>query len=183
MKSIYVMCVLCVSSLMYLWATTEKEPTDYPVVKNANNRISAPQSIEKGCAVGCAAIPDETPNFTQQDFIKHLKKFATQPLDKASIDLETLLFYGKYTKQWLPQTSMLDAEHALFLQRELQKTHVKIELRVTDERGQVRIELPPTLVEIGTKYHQHVSQTHDMQPLEMSGTIKRVGVHHLWSRF
>ncbi|BBM82007.1 hypothetical protein [Candidatus Uabimicrobium amorphum] len=189
MRSSLIMCAICICSLVYLWATNENENKslniDKPRVdkKASDDCGCAPQISTSGCVTGCGAIPDTTPAITKDEFMKHLQAFANSPIDEQSLDLETLLFYGKETRKWLPEQSILDEDHLRFLQRELQKTHAEIQLRVIDDEGNVRIELEPRIVEIGQKYHEHIHTTHDMQELEISGTIKRVGVHHLWSRF
>ena len=189
MRSSLIMCVLCIFSAVYLWATNENENKNIKVNKPlVDNKTSddcgcIPQKTTSGCVSGCGAIPDTTPAITKDEFMKHLQAFARTPITEPGLDLETLLFYGKETRKWLPETSVLDDEHLQFLQHELQKTHAEIQLRVTDDKGIVRIELKPRVVEIGQKYHEHIHLTRDMQQLEISGTIKRVGVHHLWSRF
>ncbi|WP_372369871.1 hypothetical protein [Candidatus Uabimicrobium sp. HlEnr_7] len=186
MKSLWAMCTLCMVSVAYLWAINDDTFTEekQQIVPTTQDDCGcSPQPQIETCVTGCAAIPDTTPALTKKDFLRNLHLFANEPLSSKSLALETLLFYGEVTQNWLPETSVLDKEHLQFLQRELQKTHVEIQLRVVDEKGIVRIELEPTVVKIGDKYHQHVHKTQEIQSLEISGTIKRVGLYHLWSRF
>lgn len=181
MKSLWIMCAICVISTTYLCAFYE-EPQNKnkpPLIDDCG--CSEPVNIEEKCATGCAAIPDT--KFSKENFLQTIRTYAKDPLTKQSAALETLLFYGKETQKWLAETSFLDKEHMDILQRELQKKHVAISLRIVDENNDLRLELEPTIVKVGEKYHQHIHKTKDMQEVEISGTIKRVGVDHLWSRF
>ena len=71
----------------------------------------------------------------------------------------------------------------MWLRRELARDHAVIAMRVIDEHGVVRARLHETRVKVGKKRHIHFSEYTRMQPFETSGTVVRVGLGHIWSRF
>jgi hypothetical protein len=138
------------------------------------------------CASGCAASRHPTDELTRSDFRRLLEEFAGQPMDETSLAFETLLYYGRQTSKLLaaqgsPGSPPLDPLRAAVLRRELQSTHATIEVRVVDEQGEVRSWLPPTHVPLDRR-HVFPMETKRLQPLVTSGTVKRVGLHHLWTR-
>jgi len=50
-----------------------------------------------------------------------------------------------------------------------------------DEAGEVRSWLPATRVPLDRR-HEFDMEVHDVQRLITSGTVKRVGLDHLWTR-
>jgi len=116
-------------------------------------------------------------------FRQLLAQFAREPIDETSRAFETLLYYGPQAKKLLDSegTAPLDPVRASVLRGELSRTHARIAIRVLDEHGAVRTSLPPTRVPLDRR-HVFVMETNNVQPLETSGTVKRVGLHHLWNR-
>jgi len=47
----------------------------------------------------------------------------------------------------------------------------------------VRVNLARQKVQIDERNHYAVTDVHNVIPPEVSGTIKRVGLHHIWARF
>jgi hypothetical protein len=106
--------------------------------------------------------------------------------------LEKLLYYGRQTLLYLDQLGPgpLDKEHEDFLRRELyfdrktriDRLHVLVELRVVDEFGVLRVWNKPALVPLDIRFGFDY-QNNDYQRIEEStGTVKRVGLYHLWQR-
>ena len=67
------------------------------------------------------------------------------------------------------------------LDDELKKTHVLVSLRVLDESGAIRSKLTNVRVPLDRR-HVFAMQNEGLQPLVTSGTVKRVGLDHLWTR-
>jgi hypothetical protein len=106
--------------------------------------------------------------------------------------LEKLLYFGRQTLLYLDQLGPgpLDKEHEDFLRSELyfdpkdriDRLHVLVELRVIDEFGVVRLWNKPALVPLDVRFG-FAYQNKDYQRIEEStGTVKRVGLYHLWQR-
>ncbi|MEK6247188.1 MAG: hypothetical protein N2C12_03355 [Planctomycetales bacterium] len=135
------------------------------------------------CASGCAASNHPTEQLTSEHFNYLLAQFATQPVDETSPAFEELLFYGRQTQSLIEQEGLggLDRLRSSVLIAELQRTHAAVSIRLIDEHGIVRSHLNPTRVPLDRR-HVFTMETHDLQPLVTSGTVKRVGLHHLWTR-
>ena len=94
-----------------------------------------------------------------------------------------LLFYGPQTVGMLEHADgLLDGERQAFLTRELSRDLVRVEFRIVDESDVVRVVLPPTTVPFDKRFVFEPLLTADFQPPEASGTVKRVGLHHVWQR-
>lgn len=138
---------------------------------------------EEVCASGCAASRHPTETLTEEHFEFLMKEFSKQPKSQNSEALEQLLYFGPQTKKMIEQFGFqpLDSSRATFLWSELQTTHAKISIRVIDQTGKIRTWLEPTLVPFDRR-HVFKMETNDLQPLVTSGTVKRVGLNHMWVR-
>ena len=136
------------------------------------------------CAAGCAADPAPIPLLGLKTFNDLLDAFADDPMTGESDALETLLFHGERALELLRRggAGPLDDERAAFLQRELTRTHALVEVRLVDEAGRERARFQPHRVLLGERVHTGFDETFDLQPLDYSGTVRRVGLHHLWTR-
>jgi hypothetical protein len=138
---------------------------------------------EEVCASGCAASRHPTTELTEEHFHELLASYATQPMSQDSPALEELLYFGPQTKTFIEQHGFnpLDSDRATLLWDELKVTHAKISIRVIDEAGEIRTWLEPTLVPFDRR-HVFKMETSNLQPLVTSGTVKRVGLDHIWVR-
>jgi len=138
---------------------------------------------EQVCSSGCAVSRHPTEQLTRSHFQRLLTSYESQPVTASGPALDELLFYGPQTAQLLRQhgTGDLSAARADFLNRQLAFTHARIAIRVIDESGQRRSWQPPTVVPLDRR-HVFEMQTDKLQPLVTSGTVKRVGLDHLWTR-
>jgi hypothetical protein len=143
---------------------------------------------KKICASGCAQDQHPTPPLPKAEFEKLMAQFAKEPMSEDSKALQSLLFYGRQSLRYLDQLgdqqldTLLDAERAAFLRKQLECTHVYVELRMVDEHGVVRLWNKPARVPLDIRYGFDY-QTTDYQEIEEStGTVKRVGLNHLWQR-
>ncbi len=139
---------------------------------------------EQVCASGCGLSRHPTPFLERSHFEKLVKDFAHQPMSEESPALEELLYFGPQTQRELlaSDATPLDSQRLAFLKKELTRDTVQIEFRIIDEEGIARVQLPPTTVKLDSRYAFEPLNTVDFQPPEASGTVKRVGLNHLWQR-
>jgi hypothetical protein len=135
------------------------------------------------CASGCAASNHATPDLKHTEFRRLLAKYEQGPLDETNEALEALLFYGRQSTALLQRSSppIPNGQHDQFLRRELEKMHAFLSFRIVDEQGIVRVEMKRTRVPLDRR-HVFDMKTQNLPPLVTSGTVKRVGLYHLWTR-
>lgn len=136
------------------------------------------------CASGCALSRHPTPELPKQKFLDLVQAYSTEPMSEDSPALEELLFFGAQAKYYLRNSEeiALDAQRLAFLKKELSRDKVVAEFRILDDSGVVRVGLPPTEVGLDRRYVFEPLNTQDFQPPEASGTVKRVGLNHVWQR-
>ncbi|MCA9264359.1 MAG: hypothetical protein KDA60_10945 [Planctomycetales bacterium] len=135
------------------------------------------------CASGCAVSRHPTPRLQRLEFDLLLQRYARQPMDDSSLALETLLFYGPQTQAMIVQAGLrgLDEERREFLLQELRREHAEVSIRVVDEQGVLRGWVDRVRVPLDRR-HVFAMQTRDLPAFVTSGTVKRVGLDHLWTR-
>jgi hypothetical protein len=138
---------------------------------------------EQLCASGCAASRHPTETLTRGRFNSLLLEYADEPLGDAGPAQDTLLYFGRQAAQLFATEGpgRLDPVRASVLRHELARDHVAIEIRVVDALDRVRASLPPTNVPLDRR-HEFELDTHQLQPMIASGTVKRVGRDFLWTR-
>lgn len=138
---------------------------------------------ENLCASGCAASRHPTAPLTKDAFRQLLVAYQQSAPTANNVPLEKILFYGRQSRQhWnIQQTTSIDPLWRMVLDEELEKTHVFILLRILDESGDIRSTLTNVRVPLDRR-HVFTMQTNNLQPLVTSGTVKRVGLDHLWTR-
>ncbi len=138
---------------------------------------------EQMCASGCAVSRHPTSTLTKSRFERLLTSFAEGSMDDTNQSLEELVYFGPQTRKLIESAGVgeLDSERARFLWDALSFTHARISIRVVDEQGEVRTWIDPTRVPFDRR-HVFQMQTNNIQPLVTSGTVKRVGLNHLWTR-
>jgi hypothetical protein len=138
---------------------------------------------ESLCASGCAASRHPTAPLTADVFRQLLVAYQQAAPTADNVPLEKILFYGRQSRQhWLiQQVTSIDPLWRMVLDEELEKTHVFISLRILDESGDVRSALTNIRVPLDRR-HVFTMHASGLQPLVTSGTVKRVGLDHLWTR-
>ena len=123
------------------------------------------------------------PPYGRGDFARARYQYAQEAPEAESEALETLLFYGAATSEFLDDMGPgpLSPAHQAFLQRELARAAL-VQIRMVDDAGRVRVAYGPQRVPFGIKQHLQPVD-HDLQPLEFNGTVMRTGVNYLWSRY
>lgn len=181
------------------------EPLEIPVRRDYGNTVSTPLNSqnwlagfdqhqhgqeatfhahgEEVCASGCAASHHPTEELSAEHYHRLIKRFSSQPLNQDSSALEELLYFGPQTSQLISQhgTGNLDSKRQRFLIEQLRFGHAKVSIRVVDEHGETRCWLEPTRVPFDRRHVFHM-QANNVQELVTSGTVKRVGLHHIWMR-
>ena len=142
-------------------------------------------TVAAECAAGCAALPAAGPELPTERFRQLLEEYGFQPRSAESPALEELLFHGPRTRALLDAHGSwpLGRAHLELLESELERTHAWLEVRLLDADGVERMRLDPAPFELGVRRHVHADQLARLQPVEVSGTVRRVGLHHLWTRF
>ena len=137
---------------------------------------------EEICASGCALSRHPTPNLSRAKFLELVENVTSGAMNESNTALEELVYFGSQTQSHLNYVKTdLKQEWIEYLSQELTKTHARIEIRVVDEFGEVRSWLPPTRVPLDRR-HVFKMETNGVQPLTTSGTVKRVGLNHMWAR-
>lgn len=135
------------------------------------------------CASGCVLSNHPTATLEKAEFERLLASYAGAPVPETSAALEALLYYGSQTRRLLQGSGAgpLDSERTDFLKRELARDHALVSFRLVDENQRVRARFSMARVPLDIR-HVYDVQSADLPPLVASGTVKRVGLHHLWTR-
>ena len=168
----------------------EIDPLVPPIsVEQSANRFSHDPQAESHahgetmCASGCAASRHPTMRLTPNAFDALLTEYQHSAPTAENEALEKILFYSRQSREhW--QRQRFACRNPLWqkvLDEELKKTHVLISLRVVDESGAIRSALTDVRVPLDRR-HVFEMESDRLQPLVTSGTVKRVGLDHLWTR-
>jgi hypothetical protein len=113
-----------------------------------------------------------------------MRSYAAEP-ETGGPALDSLCYYGPQVNFMLDAigASGVDDARVTRLRRELARDHVYFSVRVIDERGHERLTLKRSYTPFDANVHHRLTQINDCPPCEISGTLKRVGLHHIWARF
>jgi hypothetical protein len=135
----------------------------------------------KICASGCALSNHPTRRLTAERYAALLADMQVAARREPAFD--ELLYYGPQTAAKLATgRDGLSTSDRTLLRSELQRDHVLVEMKLTTEDGDVLANLPPQFVPLDLR-HEYELQTDRLPPMEVSGTVKRVGRYDLWTRF
>ncbi len=132
------------------------------------------------CASGCALSRHPTPALTQERYQELLQGYLEHNSEKA---LDELLYFGSQTRLKLGQDQNLKSGPELdLLKKELERNRVLVSFRLVDAEGLERVRMPAMSVPLDIRHVFEPLQAVDVQPPEASGTVKRVGLNHIWQR-
>lgn len=141
-------------------------------------------AVEEGgsCLKGCAVDPVPPPS--ADEIASLLEKVGVAAVGEASDAIEILLFHAEAVRSYVETKGTgLDPERDRHFRRELSRKHALVAMRIIDENGVVRARLDETRVPLGIKRHLKFDHYVRMQPLETNGTVVRVGLGHIWTRY
>lgn len=162
------------------------DPTAYPAASDRSPvsggpRVHAHPHGHQMCASGCALSHHPTQQLTSYRFTELIRGLRADEQRCSSLD--ELLYYGPQTLRRLSlSVAGLRPEDRTLLQHELAKSQVQVRMRLMSEAGVQLAELPEQIVPLDIRYEYRLI-TNGLPPVEVSGTIKRVGRYDLWSRF
>ena len=135
------------------------------------------------CASGCSLSRHPTETLTQETYQELLEACSAEAMDADNLAFETLLYFGRQTATMVDQhgTPKLSVSQAANLKRELLRQHARVSIRVLDGDGIRRTWTEDIRVPLDRR-HVFEMKTDGVQPLVTSGTVKRVGLDHLWTR-
>ena len=138
---------------------------------------------EQVCASGCALSRHPTRRLTRWRFEELMDRLSTARGEASYRVWDELVYYGAQSRQFLESYPLdrLRGESVSRLRRELARDHVRIQIRVVDQHGAVCSWLPETRIPLDRR-HVFDMETDGLQSLVTSGTVKRVGMDHLWVR-
>lgn len=156
-----------------------------PVVPSSTDSDSSEEpDPEPGCQAGCSITNHPIEPLTDSDYHSLIRSVAVGNDAEREHALETLLFHGPQVGDLIDRlgTGPLADSEVETLRYELSKTHVRLWMRLVDQKGVVRASIENERFPIAEKTHVHFPDTRDMDALKVSGTIFRTGLHHLWTR-
>lgn len=172
-----------VGTLGWFVTKTDAEPTPEPD-KIAEVKIVDPTwKPDKPDCSSCGDARHPTAHLSKEEYDTLIAQYAREPVD-ASGALDALCYYGVQTRLMIEQhgTGELGPERASFLREEIRRTHVYVSFRAVDEHGVVRVRMDDRMIPLDRRMHHPVDEAVKVSPLEISGTFKRVGLHHIWTR-
>lgn len=140
--------------------------------------------LEAPICVGCGDARHLTRRLNENEFRELMRSYAAEPTEGGSA-LDSLCYYGPQALFMLDAVGEcgLEKMKAARLRAELRRDHVYFSVRVIDENGVERLTLKNSYTPFDANVHHHLNATKDVPPCEISGTLKRVGLHHIWARF
>ena len=186
---------LCVSLGAIRWLTGGGQGMpEAPPVELVSSAVESPRgesasaalsdSSASGCQAGCSTANHPVRDLTEPEYRAHLAQWVSAQGEESTAALETLLFHGRQARRFVSDLGLVDlpVERASFLLRELSRTHARVWLRLVDDHGVIRASVDGARFPIGEKEHVPVTSSVRLQPPEISGTVHRTGLHHLWTR-
>lgn len=175
-------CGLLTAPLLFPRAGGEGEPPSVTIDGPREGPINEdPPDV---CDTGCSAASSAIDELSVEEYLALIEAWAADPDREGGRALETLLFHGAQVPGLAAfhGTGSLRGSDVAYLLREVARDHALLSVRLVNEAGEERLRLGPARVPLGEKQHLFPEHLSDLQPPEVSGTVRRVGVDHLWAR-
>ncbi len=135
------------------------------------------------CKAGCGDARHPTKILSVKEFHRLVAEYESEPRTGGKA-LDALCYYGGQTLGFMDSEEFtLDVSKRALLKHELQKDQALLSVRLIDADGNVCLSMLEHRVPLGERNHLHVDSTTIATPPIISGTVKRVGLHHIWARF
>lgn len=146
--------------------------------------LGDPEGTTEICATGCALAATGAKELSEGEFLSLLSDLSSEGWSTDNSALETLLFHGPRSRALLDSLGRgpLDQETAERLEAELALTHALLVVRLVEDDGTVRVQVQPRRLLLGERTHMLADLALGVQTPEITGTIVRVGLKHLWVR-
>ncbi|MBZ0135276.1 MAG: hypothetical protein K8I27_02745 [Planctomycetes bacterium] len=176
-----VVCLVAAVAGTSAWWLTNAEPAPQP---QACVIIDPTMGRAKPTCSSCGDARHPTPPLLLEDYKQLLKQYGLEPMTESAA-LDSLCYYGVQTRDMVKQHGVfgLDAEREAFLREEITRTHAFLSVRVIDENGVVRVSMMRKKAAFDQRSHHEIDSAVGVIPPEISGTLKRVGLYHIWARF
>lgn len=157
----------------------------------ATPRIIVPEVVDfsgggkgKGCQGGCALVRDPADALSPEAVEAFFTQVGRTPVGSESDALDQLLFHDEEARARLadPRPLPVPAAWDAWLRKELSRRTATFALRIIDEHGAVRAEVPDTPMALGKKLHMQVNDGVGTGPFNANGTLVRVSRDRLWIR-
>ena len=157
----------------------------------ATPRIIEPQVVDfsggargKGCQGGCTLVRDPHDSPSPAAVEAFFAEVGKTPLGSESDALDQLLFHDEEARARLadPRPLPVPPEWDGWLRKELGRRTATFGLRIIDEHGAVRAQVPDTPMALGRKLHMQVDDGVGTGPFNANGTLVRVSRDRLWIR-
>jgi hypothetical protein len=155
-------------------------------------RIEEPKVVDfsgsgtrsRGCQGGCTLVRDPRDAPSPARVEAFLREIDQTPVGSESEALDNLLFHDEEARVRLAAAEPLPVSPAwdAFLRKELARREATFGLRIIDEQGQVRAQVPDTAMALGRKLHMQVDDGVGTGSFNANGTLVRVSRDRLWIR-
>jgi hypothetical protein len=138
----------------------------------------------RSCQGGCTLVRDPHDAPSPEKIEALLGEVTKTPVGSESDALDQLLFHDEEARARLAEAKPLPVtpEWDRWLRRELSRRQASFGLRIIDERGKVRAQVPDTAMALGQKLHMQVDDGVGTGPFNANGTLVRVSRDRLWIR-
>lgn len=172
--------MLSVLALLMACGSPETQMRTITVVQADGTVVQADPDCASGCLMPSST---EAPEISVVQFKEMLATYAASGPESDAID--ALIFDGEQTRTLLAKhgAGSLPQGHIDTLYRELDRDQATVEFRLTDEFGAIRATLAPMQVAFGPGNHVPLAGGDLLGHLVISGRVRRVGLHHLWTRW
>jgi len=134
-----------------------------------------------GACSGTCALSGAGEELLPAEEVASLLEAWTAPLGASDLALETLLYHAGAVHP--AALNDLDPARRAWLQSELDRTRVTVEMSLVDDHGVVRGTLSSPPFSLREKQHLELEGTGSLAGVEAGGRVYRVGLDHLWSRW
>ena len=170
---------LLLSSAALAACATVTPHIEEPAVVSFSGGVNA-----RGCQGGCALVRDPHDSPSPEKVEAFFAEVGKTPLGSESDALDQLLFHDEEARARLaePKPLPVPAGWEAWLRKELGRRQATFGLRIIDEHGKVRAQVPDTAMALGRKLHMQVDDGIGTGPFNANGTLVRVSRDRLWIR-